>query len=120
MMLYLDDDSVDKVLVQLLRQAGHDVMLPASVGLTGADDSVHLTRAVHEDRALLSANHDDFRNLHNLILQVQGHHPGILIVRRDNDPSRDLKSAGIVRAIRKLLQAGVPIQDSFVILNHWR
>jgi hypothetical protein len=43
-----------------------------------------------------------------------------MIVRRDNDPSRDLKPAGIVRAIRNLLAASIPIRDGFHILNHWR
>jgi hypothetical protein len=39
MRIYLDDDSVSGLLTQLLRQAGHDVMLTADVGLTGADDA---------------------------------------------------------------------------------
>jgi hypothetical protein len=120
MRLYLDDDSADALLVTLLRQAGHDVQVPADVGMVGEFDSVHLTQAVREDRVLLSRNHDDFENLHDLIMQVQGHYPGLFIVRRDNDPSRDLKPAGIVRAIRNFLAAGVPIRDQFHILNHWR
>jgi predicted nuclease of predicted toxin-antitoxin system len=120
MRLYLDDDSAEAALVARLRQAGHDVQIPADANLAGADDSVHLAHAVREDRVLLSRNHDDFENLHALILEVHGHYPGVLIVRRDNDTSRDLKPAGIVRAIRNLLAAGVPIQDQFYILNHWR
>jgi hypothetical protein len=42
------------------------------------------------------------------------------MVRRDNDPTRDLKPAGIVRAIRNLMAAGFPLQDGFHIVNHWR
>ena len=118
MMLYLDDDFAEALLVTLLRQAGHDVQIPADVGLVGEYDSVHLTHAIREDRALLSRNHDDFENLHDLIMQVQGHYPGLLIVRRDNDLARDLKPSGIVRALRKLLTASVPICDQFHILNH--
>jgi hypothetical protein len=120
MKLYLDDDSAEALLVALLRQAGHDVQIPADVGTLGQQDAVHLTHAVREDRVLLSRNHDDFEILHDLVMQVRGHHPGLFIVRRDNDPSRDMKAAGIVRAIRNLLQAGIPIPDSFHILNHWR
>jgi hypothetical protein len=96
------------------------VQVPADAGMAGEYDSVHLTHAVREDRVLLSRNHDDFESLHDLIVAVQGHYPGILIVRRDNDPRRDLKPSGIVRAIRNLLAAGVPIRDQFQILNHWR
>lgn len=120
MRLYLDDDSAEALLVSLLRQAGHDVQVPADVSMVGEFDSVHLTQAVREDRVLLSRNHDDFENLHDLIMQVQGHYPGVFIVRRDNDPGRDLKPAGIVRANRNLLAASVSIRDQFHILNHWR
>jgi hypothetical protein len=65
-------------------------------------------------------NHDDYWILHTLIVQAQGHHPGIFVVRQDNDPSRDLTPKGIVSAIRKLQAAGVPIADEFIVLNHWR
>ena len=51
---------------------------------------------------------------------AQGHHAGILIVRRDNDPHRDLKPRGMVRALRNLLAAGLTFPDQFHILNHWR
>jgi hypothetical protein len=120
MNLYLDDDSVDTVLIRLLRHAGHDVQTPADVGTSGEDDSVHLAQAIRDDRLLLSHNHRDFRNLHNLVMQAQGHHPGILIARKDNDPTRDLKPPGIVRAVRNLEQAGVGLRDEYHILNHWR
>jgi hypothetical protein len=75
---------------------------------------------VRDDRALLSRNHGDFKSLHDLIVAAHGHYSGLLIVRRDNDPTRDLKPAGIVRAIRNLQAAGVPIRDQLQILNHWR
>jgi len=120
MNLYLDDDSVDTLLVRLLRQAGHDVQIPADVGMSGEEDSVHLAYAIGADRVLLSDNHRDFRNLHNLVMQAKGHHSGILIVRKDNDPTRDLKPAGVVRAIRNLEQAAVPLKDEYHNLNHWR
>jgi len=54
-------------------------------------------------------NHDDFRNVHNVVPAMGGHHPGILIVQKDNNPKRDLDERGVVRAIRKLLKAGVAI-----------
>lgn len=45
MKLYLDDDSAAGLLVRLLRQDGHDVRLPADIGLSGEEDAVHLTHA---------------------------------------------------------------------------
>ncbi len=45
---------------------------------------------------------------------------GILVVRANNDPSRDMKDADIARAMVRLESAGVPIVNEFHILNHWR
>lgn len=120
MRMYLDDDSATPLLAQLLSQAAHDVQLPVDVGLRGADDAVHLTHAVRDRRSLITGNHRDFLNLHNLIMEVNGHHSGVLVVRRDNDPKRDLSPRGIVRCIRNFLLANVSLQDEYVILNHWR
>jgi len=55
--------------------------------------------------------------LAHLIKAAQGRHAGILVVRQDNDPRRDLTPKGIVAAIRKLQAAGVPIADEYVVLN---
>ena len=120
MRVYLDDDSASPLLARLLRQAGHDVQLPTDAGLAGEDDAVHLRHAVREDRVCLTGKHKDFLNLHNLVKQVNGHHPGILVVRRDNDPRRDHTPRGIVHTIRKLLAASIPIADQLIVLNHWR
>jgi hypothetical protein len=72
MRLYLNDDSVEALLVRLLQQAAHDVQIPAAVGMAGQDDPVHLIHAIDEDRVFLSKNHDDFKNLHNLIMKLSG------------------------------------------------
>jgi Domain of unknown function (DUF5615) len=120
MRLYLDDDSVKRALIQMLRKAGHDVRLPADIGFSGKADAAHLLNSVRENRTLLSRNHDDFSLLHQLVIGSGGHHPGILMIRKDNDKKRDLTTSGIVRALAKLLMANVPLIDQFHILNHWR
>ncbi len=120
MRLYLDDDSASGLLARLLRQAGHDVQVPADAGTAGEHDPVHLTHATREGRVCLSRNYDDFEELHHLILAVGGHYPGLFVVRQDNNPKRDLTDSGIVKAIRKLLAAGAPIADQLIILNQWR
>lgn len=120
MMLYLDDDSASVLLARLLVHAGHDVQIPADVGRSGDEDPIHLAHAIRVGRVLLSHNFRDFRNLHNLIQQAQGHHPGVFAVRRDNDPKRDMRPHDIVRAIRNLEAARIPIPDDFHVLNHWR
>jgi Domain of unknown function (DUF5615) len=120
MKLYLDDDSVAGVLVALLQRAGHDVQIPADASIAGEDDPIHLPHAVLQDRVLLSPNYRDFKLLHNLVVAAQGHHPGICVVRKDNNSKRDLTAHGIVRALAKLLASGTPIPDAYHALNHWR
>jgi hypothetical protein len=118
--LYLDDDTVEMLLIRLLGRAGHDIESPRDVGLVGRSDAVHLQRAIASNRALLSQNHDDFEELHHLVRAAGGAHAGILIVRRDNDRRRDLTPRGIVTAISHLLDAGLSVENEFIILNHWR
>jgi predicted nuclease of predicted toxin-antitoxin system len=120
MRVYLDDNMASPVLAGLLRNAGHDVELPADANMTGENDPVHLAHAIQKDRSCLTYDYSDFEDLHELILAAQGHHPGILVVRQDNDPRRDLKRPGIVRAIRNLLTARAAVVDQYIVLNHWR
>jgi predicted nuclease of predicted toxin-antitoxin system len=120
MRLYLDDDMASALLAKFLRQAGHDVQVPADTGSTGMPDPAHFIRAIRDRRVLLSGNHHDFEILHDLVLQAGGHHPGIVVVRRDNDPGRDLTPRGIVTAIDNLEQSGVPLANHFHVLNQWR
>jgi hypothetical protein len=63
MRLCLDDDSAAAHLVRLLRQAGHDVQVPADAGLSGEDDAVHLTYAVKGDRVKRVINSASIRRL---------------------------------------------------------
>jgi hypothetical protein len=67
---------------------------------------------------LLTANSDDFEDLHLLIKSAQGRHAGILVVRKDNDPRRDMTARGIVLAIRNLETSGLEVANAFHILNH--
>ena len=120
MRLYLDDDSIAVVLVRLLRQAGHDLLLPSEAGLSGDSDAVHFEHAIREQRVLLSKNHDDFEDLHRLVMTSTGHHPGILIIRQDNDPARDMTPRGVAAAIDRFERSGIPPEDNFYVLNHWR
>ncbi len=120
MNLYLDDDIAKPALAMRLRRAGHQVVLPADAGISGASDARHLLFAVQQALVLMTKNHDDYEDLHLLIHGVQGRHSGILAVRADNDPSRDMKDGDIARAIARLEGSGVPVANDFHILNHWR
>jgi hypothetical protein len=117
---YLDDNSAKASLVNLLRRGGHQVALPTDHGLAGAPDPHHLASWAGQNQVLLTRDHDDFLDLHDLVQATHGHHAGILVVRADNDPACDMKDCDIVRALAKLEAAGVPIENEFHILNHWQ
>jgi predicted nuclease of predicted toxin-antitoxin system len=120
MNLYVDDDTVKALLVILLRRAGHQVTVPADVGMAGQSDARHLVYAATNSCVVLTRNHDDFRDLHFVVQATHGHHPNMLVVRSDNDPTRDMKDRDIVRAIAKLEKAAVPIANELHILNQRR
>jgi hypothetical protein len=96
----------------LLTKAGHDVLTPATARTAGKSDPVHLACAIREGRVCISKNYRDFDELHSLVIEAKGHHPGIL--------HNDLSPRGIVRAIRNVEKAGVAIVDQYLVLNHWR
>jgi predicted nuclease of predicted toxin-antitoxin system len=120
MRLYLDDDLTSPRLAGLLRSAGHDVRLPADAGLAGKKDPVHLAEAVRDQRVCLTRNFDDFKALHELVMVAQGHHPGILVVRRDSNPKHNLSAHDIVQAIHNIEAANCYLADKYETLNHWR
>ena len=120
MLLYIDDDSVDGVLIRRLTDSGYDTATPSIAGTAGQADPVHFMCAIRAGRVVLTHDYDDFKMLHDLVLIAGGHHPGILVVRRDNDPRRDMSPRIIVRAIQNLTASAMVIPDSFHVLNHWR
>ncbi len=120
MNLYLDDDSAKAALVARLKKAGHQAFTPADASLSGAADARHFLHAVQHGLIMLTRNHDDFEDLHLLVQATHGQHTGIVTVRFDNDPTRDMKDHEIVRAIRNLEQSGSPTANKLHILNHWR
>lgn len=120
MKLYLDDNSADPRLAEALRKAGYDVLLPVEAGYAGSTDPRHWRLALEQGRALLTRDYHDFLDLHELVMAAGGRHPGLLVVRADNDPARDLTTRGIAAAISRLEGSGLPILDQIHILNHWR
>jgi len=44
----------------------------------------------------------------------------ILIVRFDNDPTRDMTQRGIVAAVTRIESSRMSLGSQFVIVNQWR
>ncbi len=120
MNLYLDDDTIDRRLIAMLGRAGHRVVTPSDANLSGAPDAQHFIYANEQSLTVLTHNHDDFRDLHQVVHTTNGKHCGLLIIRSDNDVSRDMTTRQIVSAIANLESSGVPIENEMYILNHGR
>ncbi len=114
--IYLDDCANATELVALLRAAGHHVVIPADVGLKGRPDPVHLQYAGTNALVLLTKNPGDFKDLH----EAGNPHAGIFVVHQDNDVTRDMSCAEVVRAIANIESAGVAITGELHSLNAWR
>lgn len=71
-------------------------------------------------RVLLTRNYSHFEELHELVIDALGHHPGIFVIRKDNDPRRDLRVPAVATAISRFLASQLPVADEYIILNHWR
>lgn len=104
----------------MLRRDGNEVIRPKEVNLSGATDPVHFEFAIRQGLVILSADRTDFKILHNLIQASGGKHPGVLLVRFDNNPKHDMKAKHIAAAVKKLENSGASWEDEVVVLNFWR
>lgn len=86
MRILIDENMSNRRLGARLQSAGHDAVLADDVGLLSVSDARVLAWAVRQDRSVMTRDHKDFIDLHDLVLACGGHHPGMLIVRFDNDP----------------------------------
>jgi predicted nuclease of predicted toxin-antitoxin system len=83
--LYMDEQ-FPKIVIQLLREMGHDVLTvqEAGKGNLGIPDEDVLSFAIAENRAVVTLNRDDFIRLHRADCQ----HCGIVVCTNDPDRSR--------------------------------
>ena len=74
-MKFLLDECISHAFVQRLAARGYpDSVHPINLGLRTADDHVLVRRALEQDRTIITANADDFRNL----LMRQPIHAGLI------------------------------------------
>ena len=120
MRVYLDDDLDSNLLIGLLRKDGHEVISPRAAGTRGIKDNEHLNFATSHSAVLVTANALDFVQLHDECITGQLEHPGILIVYRENNPSRDMNYHQIAESVTRIEKSGVPLANAFHNLNFWR
>lgn len=112
----LDEDAQASLLAKLLRQAGHDVVTVNEAGLVRQADSIVLEYARGEMHLLITYNCDDFEALHD----ANPFHPGILVVYRDANASKNMSFRMMVSALANLEAANIPLENQFIALNPWK
>lgn len=113
--LLIDEDSLAKYLINLLKQAGHNVITVQDVKLMGQPDSVVLDYARESKRVLLTRNCADFQKLH----QANSIHSGILAVYQYANFYKNMSYSAIVKAIANLEDSNYDLTNKFLILNQW-
>lgn len=116
MKLLVDEDTQARRLIDLLKEAGHDVVSIADLDLNGVPDADVFASAQSLSRLVITHNCADFLAL----ADEADHHCGVLGIYRDADPRRCMTYSDIVRAIAKLENSGTLIPDAFHILNLWQ
>ena len=80
--LYIDEDAMDKDLVQALRARVVDVITALEAGMIERKDEEHLDYATVQGRVLYSFNVGDFNRLHTVYLTAGKSHAGIVLARQ--------------------------------------
>jgi hypothetical protein len=82
--LYLDEDSMDKHVVQALRARNVDVVTAFESDMIERTDKEHLDFASAQGRTLFSFNVGDFYQLHVSFLEENRIHAGIILSRQQH------------------------------------
>ena len=112
MRLYVDEDTASLQLISRLRAAGHSVIEP----LRGTSDVRCWRHAQVKGAVVLTTNARDFA-----ALAGTGVHNGLLLVYRENDPTRDMTARDIASAIDRVAETYPDgISDQILTLNGFR
>lgn len=88
-MRLLLDEHLSPTIAQQLRSRGHDVLAVAEIGLRQQLDIEVMAWAVGERRAVVTANYQDFRRIHDVYLSRGDRHLGLVLVPRRFSLSRE-------------------------------
>lgn len=114
--LYLDDDSLDKVLVKALRDNTIDVVTTREARMAGRDDEEHLAYAAERGRVLCSFNTRDFCRIHRDWMDQNRSHSGIILAQqRRYSPGEQMRR--ILRIVLSL--SADDMKDRVEFLTSW-
>ena len=113
MRLYLDEDVASKELAARLSEAGHEVVGP----LRGEPDDRCWCHAQKQRATVVTMNAIDLARL----AEATKGYAGLLLVYRDNDPTRDMSAAAIVAAVARISETYRDgLEGVIAVLNQYR
>ena len=117
--LLADECILDKLLIQKLKDAGHDVLTVADAELIRKPDSKVLEKAIALNRMIITINCVDFVELAQQKIKRGESHPGILLVYRHNVPAKEMNHDTIVKAIKNLEASKIDLKNHCHKLNDY-
>lgn len=90
--LYIDEDSMDKALINALRARNVDVISVLETQTEGYIDEKQLNLATSQNRVLYSHNISDFCRLHTEFITESKAHSGIALLSQDYSIGEQLKA----------------------------
>lgn len=114
--LYLDEDAMDRELVQALHGRGVDVLTARSAAMIGRPDGEHLEFATSESRAIYSYNVGDFSLLHREFILMGKRHAGIILA-----PQQRLSVGEQMRRLLRLIatRTDKEMENQIEFLGSW-
>lgn len=115
--LYLDEDTIDKDLVQALRTQNIDFITISEAGLEGASDEDQLQYATVQGRVLYSFNIKHYTALSKAFLQQGRSHAGIILAEQHRRFSVGEQMRRLIAIATTL--SDEEIRDQIVFLSAW-
>ncbi len=113
--LYLNEDTINRRLIQALRSRDIDVLTAREAGLTGVSDREHLEYASSLGHTILTFNTRDFVKLHTEYAALGKRHAGVIV--------SDQTHVGVIlRRLLKLCHArsATDMQGWLEYLSNWQ
>lgn len=114
--LYMDEDAMDRDLVQALRARGVDVLTALEAGKIERVDSEHLDHAMAQGRVLYSFNVADFWRLHTAYMASTRAHAGMVLAHQQRYSVGEQ-----ARRLLKLIatRSAEEMKNRVEFLGHW-
>jgi hypothetical protein len=102
-----------------LTARGHDVLTAAAASVVTVSDLIVFQKAIVENRIVLTINCNDFVAIAKDFQSKTVQFPGVFLLYKYNEESKDMSYDEIVKAIANLEGTQTPIANLFHSLNRY-